>query len=115
MIFLYDADCGFCTATVAKLRAAFPRVEFHASRTVDLGAYGLTQADAQEKAWLVDGTRVLGGGAAVTGLLRSWGAPGRAVARVLDVWPASSVINAIYSLIARNRYRLPGSSDSCRL
>lgn len=100
MVFLYDAACGFCTATVARLAPRFPEVEFRGSR--ELG----------DSAELIHAGRTYRGGQAVTGLLRSKGAPGVAAAVLLAAPPLRQLIDAIYRLIARNRHRLP---CGCRL
>lgn len=107
MLFLYDSGCGFCKASVARLRSWFPRVSFQPAQETDLASYGLTEQDAKERAWLIHAGKTYGGGQAVTGLLASRGAAGQVAAKILGLAPLRIPIDAIYRLIARNRYRLP--------
>jgi predicted DCC family thiol-disulfide oxidoreductase YuxK len=39
----------------------------------------------------------------------------RLVGRLIITPPVSWLAGPVYALIARNRHRLPGASDSCRL
>lgn len=122
MMFLYDADCGFCTATVNRIRRFFPRVDFRASRTVDLAQFNLTERDTQERAYLIvpaadnsTAPTIYQGGRAITGLAASWGRPGRIIATVLGFRPVALPIEIVYKLVARNRHKLPGGGDSCTI
>lgn len=117
MLFIYDADCGFCMAAVSRLSRAFPRVEFRASREVDYAKFGLSRNDVRERAYLIvrgaGRVEVRGGGQAITGLLCSWGAGGRALSWLLSRLPLRVPIEAVYRVTARNRHRIPGAWAAC--
>lgn len=117
MLFIYDADCGFCTAAVKRFRKLFPKVEFTASREVNLSDFGLTQEDADQRVYLIvpsaHSFTTYGGGRAVTGLLSSWGRGGKVAAKLLSFFPFRVPIEGIYRLVARNRHALPGGDTTC--
>jgi predicted DCC family thiol-disulfide oxidoreductase YuxK len=80
-----------------------------------LAALGLTAADGQAKAWFVDERGGLSGGAeAINRALRYcwWARPFTYLyflpgLRQLEEW--------VYQWVADNRYRLPGSTPSCKV
>ena len=81
-----------------------------------LAPLGLTQRDVTEAAWWVepDGRRRRGH-EAIAASLRAIGGVWGVLGRVLTL-PGISLLSALgYSLIAKYRYRLPGSTDACRL
>lgn len=115
-IVFFDGECGFCNANVA---FAMPRAD-DAVRFAPLqgetAAALLSESqrdlstmvyrDAQGRVSLRS-TAALNLGARFGGLWPVLAAAGRLVPRPLR--------DGVYRLIARNRHRLPGSKDSCRL
>ncbi|HKS47153.1 MAG TPA: DCC1-like thiol-disulfide oxidoreductase family protein [Amycolatopsis sp.] len=116
-LLIFDGDCGFCTRSVLYLfRHARPRAEAIRFQQLDLGCWGLTESRARyEVLWVDTDESVLGGARALFRLLRtgrpSWAATGR----VLDTIPLRWLAHAAYRLIADNRHKLPGGTDSCAI
>ena len=112
---IFDADCGFCTASADWL-GRHGRVTTQPWQTLDLGAAGLTERDVTEAAWYLtpDGGR-LRGARAVAAALRDCGLPWRLLGHLIDLPPVRPLAAVGYAVVARNRHRLPGSTDACRL
>jgi predicted DCC family thiol-disulfide oxidoreductase YuxK len=114
---VYDGDCGFCSRcarwAIDRFRTEVPVVPWQA---YDLAAVGLTEADVRAASYWVhaDGTTSpghLGVAQALLAMRGGWPLLGR----LLLVWPVRVVAQVVYRVVARNRYRLPGSTDACKL
>lgn len=115
-LFLYDADCGVCEKGTARFRSRIkPPVDLVPYQSVDLAGLGVTEAECLDGPVLVraDGTHVVGP-PAVAGMLRTAGAPYRAVGTLMDAPVVSAALRRLGPVAYRNRYRLPGAGDSCR-
>lgn len=77
---------------------------------------GLTVKQAQQAAWWVDdaGHRFSGHRAIAKGLLACGGWK-RVVGAAISVLPLSCLAAAIYPLVVRFRYRLPGGTPACAI
>jgi predicted DCC family thiol-disulfide oxidoreductase YuxK len=116
-LLIYDGDCGFCTQSAKWCRRRFKRrVDVQPWQALDLARYGLTQQDTTTAAYWVDAAgRAHRGHAAV----------GRALLRMRGGWPLLGLVILIppfsllaragYGWVARNRSRLPGATDACRV
>lgn len=113
---VYDADCGFCTRT-ADWVAARGRATIQPWQTLDLAAHGLTVDDVTQAAyWLDADGRVAGRGAgAAAEALKTCRGAWPLVGRLGYARPFRPLADRVYAWVARNRYRMPGSSDACRL
>ena len=114
---IYDGDCRFCTSSAEWLRTRLladqPIVAYQA---VDLGRFGLTEADAAAAAYWVDAEGGLHrGAAAIAAALAACGGAWGIVGRGLALPPLSWLARGVYAVVARNRHRMPGGSASCRL
>ncbi|HET7900183.1 MAG TPA: DCC1-like thiol-disulfide oxidoreductase family protein [Candidatus Nanopelagicales bacterium] len=128
-VLVFDGDCGFCTTSVTWLAARFPGAFATVPyQRTDLDALGLTERECDEKVqWIGDVTSPVttrsSGAAAVGALLRVGGRRRRGVvgtlSRGLGVLavsrPTSWAAEAIYTVIAANRQRLPGGTPACAL
>ena len=80
---IYDGDCRFCTSSAEWLRARLPADQpIVAYQAVDLGRFGLTEADAAAAAYWVDAEGSLHRGAAAIAAALvvcggAWGIVGR--------------------------------------
>jgi predicted DCC family thiol-disulfide oxidoreductase YuxK len=116
---VYDADCGFCTRSARWIEARWrpgtarlrPATSFDDR---ELASHGLTRADVEAAAWWIgaDGT-ALRGELAVAAALRAATGWVRLLGRVLALPGIRSLAGPGYSIVARNRHRLPGSSPAC--
>jgi predicted DCC family thiol-disulfide oxidoreductase YuxK len=95
-------------------RRVRPALHIQPWQRADLAALGWTVADAsREVLWADAGGRRAGGARAVA-LALSTGCGGwPAVGAMLRLPPLSWLASAIYRLIARHRYRLPGGTPTC--
>jgi predicted DCC family thiol-disulfide oxidoreductase YuxK len=117
---IFDGDCGFCTSSAEWISRGwspgFEAVAWQHLGTDRLKSLGLTIRDTEGAAWWVDDTGGLfrGHRAIAKGLhsCRGWkGTLGAA----LDLPPLSWFSAAIYPVVARYRYRLPGGTAACRV
>ena len=114
-VLVFDGDCGFCTACVEFTRRWIrPRVDIQPWQFLDLADYGLTDEQCVEAVQFVtaDG-RVHSGSRAVTGMLRTANRPWPWFAALADAPGIAPIAASAYRLVARNRYRLPGSTPAC--
>lgn len=115
-LLIYDADCGFCTTSARWYAEKAGNASAIAPwQGVDLAAHRLTEEQASVAVqWSNDG-HTTSGASAIADALRSTTGPWRVVGRVLGTPPVSWIARALYPVIARNRHRLPGATEACRL
>jgi predicted DCC family thiol-disulfide oxidoreductase YuxK len=118
---VFDGDCGFCTTSANWIEARWPKgcgASIVASQSLsadDLAGWGLRTEDVQRAAWWIDERGPHEGAGAVAHALMAangfWGFVGRS----LIVPPLAWVARSGYRLVARYRYRLPGSTPACKV
>ena len=115
-VIIYDGDCAFCELWVTRLRRRLPVVpQALPARSVDLDRLGLTPDDVARFAWLITPDRHIAGGAILRELLiRQPRVTLRFLGHLLGLWPIPVIGEGVYRIIARNRHRLPGASDTCQ-
>lgn len=111
---IFDGDCGFCTASARWIEARGAPIA--AWQALDLSEYPVTEADVAEAAWWIDesgaghrGHYAIGHALKAVG--GAWGLTGTALVNP----PVSWLARPVYALVARNRHKLPGATDSCKL
>ena len=116
-MFLYDGDCAFCTTCAEFVeRRMATSADVTPWQFADLGALGVTQADAEANVlWSTEGESVAAGPVAVARLLVDAGGWWRPLGRALDLPPVRAAAWPVYRLVARNRHRLPGGTPACSL
>lgn len=108
---VYDADCGFCTASAHWLDEA--PVAWH---TLDLDAVHVTPAEADANAgWLVEGRITALGAPAIGAALRARGGSARVLGWAMTVPGIRGLAAIVYPRIAANRHRMPGGTAACRI
>src|SRR5262245_13184856 len=115
-VLVFDGDCAFCTRSARWVEARVDgRADVRPWQELDLVALGLTERDVSEAAWWVEGERRDRGhrsiGRALIAIGGAWGLAGR----LILVPPVSWVARPVYTLVARNRHKMPGGTDACRL
>lgn len=115
-VLLFDGDCGFCTASVQWLeRWVRPSATIVAWQFTDLAGLGVDVHECQASIqWVTAPGRSTSQAVAAAAVLRTGRALWPAVGRALMVPGIRQVANAVYRLIAANRYRLPGATPACR-
>lgn len=116
-LLVFDGDCGFCTSSIGWLRRALPAMpDASPYQWTPLSEYGLSEAEAAERVWLVVGGRRFGGHRAVAALLTHQPTAAlRFAGHLMAVPPASWLADIAYRLVARYRFALPGGTPACRL
>lgn len=116
-LLIFDGDCGFCTSSVNWLRQALPAMpDASPYQWTRLADYGLSEAEAAEKVWLVIDGRRFGGHRAVAALfIHQPCRTVRFVGHLISVPPFSWVAAIGYRLVARYRFALPGGTPACRV
>ena len=115
-VFVYDGDCAFCTRVARWVEGRVNgQADVQPGHALDLDALGLTEGDVTAAAWWIeDGRRDRGYrsiGRALIAVGGAWGLAGR----LMLVPPVSWLARPVYALVARNRHKMPGGTDACRL
>ena len=117
MQLIYDGDCGFCTSSAAWIQRRLPdEIAVEPWQALDLDELGLTVEDMTSAAyWVDDDGALYRGHLAIAQSLRHARRPWCWVGEVIARPPLRWVPAPVYALVARNRHRLPGSTDACRI
>lgn len=114
-VLVFDGDCGFCTRS-AEFGRRHLGVDIVAWQRADLDALALTEAECEQAVqWVAGDGQVSSGAAAVAAALRTGRWWWRALGVTLSLPGVRWVAARVYSLVARNRYRLPGATDACQV
>ncbi|MDQ7993425.1 MAG: DUF393 domain-containing protein [Propionicimonas sp.] len=113
---LYDADCGFCTASARWLERRGATAAFEPLQAADLSRLGVDgdRAVRELPAVLPDGT-VAYGADAVRATLATGPAWMRISGAFLGLRPLRRPAHALYRWVAAHRHRLPGGTGACAL
>lgn len=116
-ILVYDGDCGFCTKSVEWLARrnllGYPAKPW---QSFDQGDLPVTPEVLQTQVVLDrTGHAPLGGADAFAACAKASSSPWRWVGGIMALPVVRSLAQAVYRAVARNRYRMPGSSGACRL
>ncbi len=116
-VLIFDGDCGFCTMSVDFMKRWIrPRATILAWQFADLDALQLTEAQCAEAVqWVPRSGPHTSGAAAVADALKSSPAPWSIVGAVITVSAIRIIADRVYRLVAKNRYRLPGSTPACKV
>jgi len=116
-ILIFDGDCGFCTMSVDFMKRWIrPQAQIIAWQFADLDDLGLTEAECTEAVqWVPTSGNHTSGAAAVADVLRASPAPWPVAGVVMAAPLVRVVADRVYKLIAKNRYRLPGSTPACKV
>jgi predicted DCC family thiol-disulfide oxidoreductase YuxK len=113
-VLLYDGDCAFCTRCARVLERIGSDAEILAWQLTDLAELGITEEQATDAVqWVrIDGT-VRSGHEAIAAVLSTAGRIWKIIGRLVLLPGISWMAAKAYRLVARNRYRLPGSTPAC--
>ena len=119
-LLIFDGDCGFCTSSAAWIAGSWRRgarsIAWQHLGGARLRELGLTTDDCREAAWWVEPDGTLFKGHRAIGKALTYGSGWKVPAGRLVLTPLlAPIAAAVYRLIARYRYRLPGGSAACRV
>ncbi len=116
-LLIFDGDCGFCTSSAALATRLLPAsVAVQPWQALDLAALGLTDADTTSAAYFVDPDGSLHRAHRAVGrVLEQAGGVMQPLGWVISRPPIGWLAGLAYRLVARYRYKLPGSTDACRV
>jgi predicted DCC family thiol-disulfide oxidoreductase YuxK len=115
-VLVFDGDCGFCTTWARRWQrwSGLDRVE--PWQFLDLESLGLTEDQCSTAVqWVAEDGTVAGAEDAVIAALRHGGNAWAVLGRMLALPGVHALAGAVYRLVAKYRYRLPGSTPACRL
>lgn len=117
-VLVYDGDCGFCTTSARWVESNVlpPGGSVAPWQSLDLEAFGLSEDDVTTASWWVDpqgGTHR--GERGIAQLLVDRGGMWSLLGRIALMPPIIALLGVLYGIISKNRYRLPGATDACRL
>lgn len=114
---IFDGDCGFCTSSANRVKARLgARVAIVPWQWADLSGFGISESQAADRVWLVEGDERFGGHRAFARILqldRNWIV--RLVGSLLVLPGISCLAAGGYRMIARYRHKLPGGTPACQL
>jgi predicted DCC family thiol-disulfide oxidoreductase YuxK len=116
--YLVDGRCGFCMTWMARVQRLFPGTFDAVSLyEFDLPSVGLDLADAEREGHFLvpTGDRLLirSGSQSWAGILLEQRAPARWIGVLMEHQPVRALADVVYSMVARNRHRLPGGTPLC--
>lgn len=115
---IFDGDCGFCTSAANFCRRRLPtdvRV-VPWQRVGDPAAVGLTPQTIREAAWWIDSDgRPRRGHRALAESARAFGGAWALLGGLMRIPPFDWLGAHAYTILARNRYRLPGGTPACQV
>ena len=115
-LLIFDGDCGFCTVAARWIEQRISGADVVPWQGVDLEKYGLSEDDVTTAAYWVDASGASHRGERGIALaLQQAGQPWKLAGKIIAIPPFSWLAAPIYRLIARYRYKMPGSTDACRL
>lgn len=115
-VLLFDADCGFCSATATRVPLLRLRCAIKPMQSIDLAAHGVDPRRALREMPVIDAAGVvhwghLGWAAALaTGPL-----PYRVAGAILRHRPVEPLARLVYRWIATHRHLMPGGTAACAL
>ncbi|MGI8577270.1 MAG: GNAT family N-acetyltransferase [Nocardioidaceae bacterium] len=107
--FLFDGECGFCTASANLLKRWVPTsAEIVPWQTQPLGGLGVSIEAASESVQWIDGDRHAEGPDAIAALLCTSHQAWKLVGRALLTPPIRALAWPTYTWVSRHRHQLPG-------
>ena len=115
---IFDGDCAFCTSSANWIEARLPdTIDVVPWQWSDIESLHLSEADVTTAAYWVDpdGTRHRGARSIAHALMATTGAGWRIIGRIMLIPPVSWLAAGVYSVVAKNRHRMPGGTPACKM
>lgn len=115
-LLVFDGGCGFCTTWAHRAQRWWDLPHVEPWQFLDLDAVGLTREECERSVQWVDGAGVAHPAEwAIVALLRHVGGACGIIGRFMALPGVVHVAGWGYRLVARYRYRLPGSTPACKI
>ena len=116
-VLVFDGDCGFCTSVARHFeRRSRTPVNAVPWQRANLASLGLTPEMTSEQVYLVSDGSLFAGAECFAELMKIQGDLfHRSVAKLMRAPGIQRVSAWGYSLVARNRHRLPGGTPACKM
>jgi predicted DCC family thiol-disulfide oxidoreductase YuxK len=115
-LLVFDGDCGFCTTWARRWQRWSGLEHVEPWQFLDLAPLGLTEEQCSTAVqWVADDGTVASAEDAVIAALRHEGGAWSVLGGALALPGIHALAGVLYRLIAKYRYRLPGSTPACRL
>jgi predicted DCC family thiol-disulfide oxidoreductase YuxK len=116
IVLIFDGECSFCSSCVDWLEKTLPAMPTAIPfQSADLSGYGLSEAEAHDRVWLITPERHYGGAGAVSAILRHQpDASARFAGWMLQAPPLSWLADGAYWVVSRLRHILPGGTPASR-
>ena len=116
-VLVFDGDCGFCTSVARHFeRRSRTPVNAVPWQRANLASLGLTPEMTSEQVYLVSDSSLFAGAECFVELMKIQGDLfHRSVAKLMRAPGIQRVSAWGYSLVARNRHRLPGGTPACKM
>ena len=115
-LLIFDGDCGFCTVTARWIEQRIAGADVMPWQELEIEKYGLTEDDVTTAAYWVDASgKAHRGERGIALALQRAGQPWKIAGHLIATPPISWLAAPVYALIAKYRYKMPGSTDACKL
>ena len=115
-LLVFDGDCGFCTTWAHRWQRWSGLDHVEPWQFLELEPLGLTEERCTTAVqWVAEDGAVSSAEDAVIAALRHQGGTWAVLGRMLALPGVHALAGVLYRLIAKYRYRLPGSTPACRL
>jgi len=115
-LLVFDGDCGFCTTWARRWQRWSGLDHVEPWQFLDLEPLGVTEERcATAVQWVAGDGTVSSAEDAVVAALRHEGGAWAVLGAVLALPGVHALAGLLYRLVAKYRYRLPGSTPACRL
>jgi predicted DCC family thiol-disulfide oxidoreductase YuxK len=115
-VLVYDGDCGFCTTSARWLGGqGRGRVQIVPWQNANLASMDLTEEQCSAAVQWHDTRGTVSGDRAIARALMASGGWRRPIGMLMSIPPARWIGPSAYKLVAKNRHRLPGATDACRI
>jgi len=117
---IFDGDCAFCAKSSLfgqkRLRNSGSISIVAWQSIADLAEFGLTREQVEKRVYFIaDKGQAFGGAQALGKFAQHMKFPWSVLGFLLSKKPVAVLVEPFYLLVARNRHKLPGATDACKI
>lgn len=115
-VLIFDGDCAFCSSSARVLRRMTKNnIAVEPYQFLELEKYGLSENQTSKAVYYVTKTESFSAAKAIAKCLIDSRTPWSVLGWILNLPVVISFAELGYSLIAKNRHRLPGGTPECSM